>query len=327
MTKIQWTNSTWNPVHGCTHAGSPSCDHCYARRMSKRLAGRYGYPPAPDNFKVTLRPDRLEQPLKWRKPRKIFVCSMSDLFHDDVPSAFIASIWTVMQIAHAQRGHIFQVLTKRPARMLEFVSDFTAWEAPDGETGRDICLGIWLGVTVENQAAANERIPLLLQTPAAVRFVSAEPLLEQIDLDKLDQPTGDRIMGLYGWHKAITLERVYGLDWVITGGETGPGARPSHPDWCRSLRDQCQAAGVDFFFKQWGEWWPVNHDHTTGNNVGPSTKSCWVDIRGNSFPRYSAMFHDPHKMYCIGSKRAGHKLDGVEWRQMPEVTQGDVTNG
>lgn len=299
-TKISWTNETWNPVHGCSHAGSPGCDHCYARRMSKRLAGRYGYPPAPDNFKVTLRPDRLEQPLKWRKPRRIFVCSMSDLFHDDVPFMFIGQVMSVAALAMQRHGHVFQFLTKRPARMLEFCHSgyLTArgWSK----------LPFWLGVTVENQQTADERIPLLLQTPAVVRFVSAEPLLSAVDLSKQPKlPVG------YRGQMLIDYSYLAYLDWVIVGGETGPGARPMHPNWARGLKCQCQAADIPYFHKSNGAWLPGTHPHngSVRNHGYFCADGKWIN---RSEQRSTSIY-----MCRVGSKRAGHLLDGKAWRQMP----------
>lgn len=235
-TKIEWVTNpngtmgeTWNPVTGCTPK-SEGCQNCYARRMSKRLAGRCGYP-KDDPFQVTLHPERLEEPLRWKKPRQVFVCSMSDIFHPDVPDEYIARVWETMNNASQ---HTFIVLTKRPQRMKEFLSRL-GWYIHDRENepaearwgGKYTLKNVWIGVTAENQARADERIPVLLQIPAAKRFVSVEPMLGPVDLSYF----------------------INSLDWVICGGETGPGARPMHPDWVRSLRDQCQKAGTPFFLK------------------------------------------------------------------------------
>jgi len=232
MTKIEWTHRegttgvTWNPIAGCTKI-SEGCAHCYAERMATRLKGRFGYP-EDEPFRVTLHPDRLSEPRKWRKPRTVFVCSMGDLFHEVVPGTFIHHIWIQMALC---RDHTFLVLTKRPERMAELVPALNNYEHGTPNN-------VWLGVTAENQQRANERIPLLLQTPAAVRFVSIEPMLGPVDL-RWYLGTGEMLSSHY-------------LDWVIVGGESGPGARPMHPDWARGVRDQCAAAGVPFFFKQWG---------------------------------------------------------------------------
>lgn len=214
-TKIEWTDETWNPVTGCRPI-SEGCQNCYAKRMANRLRGRYGYP-ADDPFRVTFHPDKLGQPLKWKKPKRIFVCSMGDLF-----AAHFDTIRKVLTQPKTPSGkkHTYMILTKRPLRMLEFYSTYP-WYTEDNQN-------IWLGVTAENQAMADERIPVLLQIPAAVRFVSVEPMLEPVDI----RP----------W--------IYALDWVICGAETGPGARPMKLEWARDLRDQCKAAGVPFFFKK-----------------------------------------------------------------------------
>uniref|UniRef100_A0A6M3J5Y6 Uncharacterized protein n=1 Tax=viral metagenome TaxID=1070528 RepID=A0A6M3J5Y6_9ZZZZ len=242
-TKITWTDETWNPITGCTKI-SEGCAHCYAARMAKRLAGRHGYPEAPHEFDVTMHHDRLDQPLQWKKPRRVFVCSMSDLFHDDVPWQFISEVFAVM----AQTKHTFQVLTKRP-RNLNTWQGWSGWLEPR----------VWLGVTAENQHRANKRIPLLLQTPAAVRFVSVEPMLGPVDLDRFlpyktdsgasDPNTGAGINVLYP-----------GLDWVICGCESGPGRRPMKLEWAIDLVRQCQSAGVSIFVKQIEIDGVVSHD-------------------------------------------------------------------
>jgi protein gp37 len=312
-TKIELTDETWNPVHGCTKISS-GCRNCYAERMSRRLAGRYGYPPTPDNFKVTLRHDRLVEPLKWRKPRMVFVCSMGDLFHRNVDDDFLNMVFGVMLMGGQ---HTFQVLTKRPHRVLDFLTtNFRrrkVWESMrglffrlSGTCGRPMNYGdviwplpnVWLGVTAENQQTADERIPLLLQTPAAVRFVSCEPLLGPISLQEYIGASS------YDWwsESGPVYPGEQPLDWTIVGGETGPGARPTHPDWFRSLRDQCQAAGMSYFHKQNGEWQGADQSNDT---LKPST------------PEH--VFEDGTICFRVGKKRAGHLLDGREWREMPEV--------
>jgi protein gp37 len=205
--------------------------------MARRLAGRCGYPEAPNHFDVTLRPDRLDEPLHWRKSRRVFVVSMGDLFHSDVPYSYINQVFEVMEQAPQ---HTFQVLTKRPRRMLEYLH---WWQEMEG-CAFDMP-NVWLGVTAENQEMADKRVPALLNCPAAVRFVSCEPLLGEIDLRR--------------WLVSLFNPSATRLDWVIVGGESGHGARPMHPDWARSLRDQCQDAGVAFFFKQIGTAWAKLH--------------------------------------------------------------------
>jgi protein gp37 len=208
---IEWTDATWNPVTGCTKI-SPGCKHCYAERLAKRLKamGNRNYW---NGFEVTLQPHMLPLPLAWKRPRRIFVNSMSDLFHKDVPLAYIQEVFAVMGRAS---WHQYQMLTKRSERLLE-LSPQLPW-APQ----------TWMGVSVESNDYA-ERIDHLRQTGAAVKFLSIEPLLGP--LTKLD---------------------LRDIDWVIVGGESGPGARPMDQAWVTSIRDQCRAAGVAFFFKQWG---------------------------------------------------------------------------
>ncbi len=239
MNKIGWTDCTWNPVTGCTPI-SVGCTRCWASRMSKRLAGRYGYPPAPHNFDVTLHPDRLEEPLHWKKPRRIFVCSMGDLFHEDVPDEFICKVFSQMAMASSCNGHIFQVLTKRAERMYHFMkaveADIEEQKKPiynaDGTTTHRVVWAfpfryIRLGVSVSNQAMVDEYIPWLLKTPAAVRFVSAEPLLGAINF--LQFPTwyqwgcsGRDGRGIH--HHDNHCQIPYNQ--IIVGAETGSGARP-----------------------------------------------------------------------------------------------------
>jgi protein gp37 len=234
---IEWTNATWNPLVGCTQV-SAGCDHCYALTLhEKRHKAWLGgtFPTAPAQYhkpfsKVQLIPARLEDPLRWRQPRMIFVNSVSDLFHADVPDEYILNVFSVMEAARS-RGHVFQVLTKRPQRMMRWVTkhrDWVDYAAGEGEYLRRYG-HVWLGTSVENQEAAF-RLDFLARTPAAVRFVSAEPLLGPIDLHR--------------W--------MPGLDWIITGGESGPGYRPCDPQWVHALRDQAKFAGAKFFFKQWG---------------------------------------------------------------------------
>lgn len=256
-TGIEWTDATWNPVTGCTKV-SHGCKNCYAKYQAwPRLSVMPNTVYTGREFEqIACHPERLDQPLRWTKPRMIFVNSMSDLFHPDVPEPFIRAVFAIM--AQAKR-HTFQVLTKRPGRMREILK---RWEQ-DGLTLREgrgaVLPNVWLGVSVEDQAAADERIPLLLDTPSAVRWISAEPLLGPVDLRNL-QP-GDppiEINALAGTHGVIRPHRgeCTKVDWVVVGGESGPKARPMHTAWARSLRDQCAAEGVPFLFKQWGEWAP-----------------------------------------------------------------------
>jgi protein gp37 len=223
-TGIEWTQVTWNPITGCDRV-SEGCDHCYALVLARRLKAmgnpRYQIDGVPKTsgpgFGLTVHWDKFEEPLGWTKPRLVFVNSMSDLFHPLVPVEAIERIFLVMEKAHA---HTFQVLTKRPGRMASVLSRIRPEPIPN----------VWLGTSVEDQRWAEVRLPALLRTPAAVRFVSCEPLLGPLDLDR--------------WLDS--------LDWVIVGGESGPRARPMDPEWVRTLRNQCIARGVSFFFKQWG---------------------------------------------------------------------------
>lgn len=263
---IEWTEATWNPTVGCTHV-SPGCDNCYAARLaSGRLKHLPTYAGLADGGKfngtVRLIADRLDQPLRWKTPRMVFVNSMSDLFHDDVPDSFIAEVFGRM--AAVQR-HTFQVLTKRHGRMRSLLNrpDFRdevyehAWAYdqqgiydPFGQDpGWWPLPNVWLGVSVENQRWADIRIPALLDTPAAVRFLSCEPLLGPVDVGRW-VGCGDPA------HRHTGSCALFGADhrigWVITGGESGQGARMASNDWFRTIRDQCTAAGVAYFHKQNG---------------------------------------------------------------------------
>jgi len=213
--KIEWTDRTWEPVQGCTKV-SDGCRNCYAERLAKGRMKRF----YPEGFgKVILREDKLDQPLHWRKPSKIFVCSRSDLFHPDVPEKFIDRVFFVMTNPFSNvQIHTFQILTKRPERILN-----GTW-LPEWKH-------IWLGVSVEDQKTADERIPILLQIPAAVRFVSYEPAL------------GPVVFPEYWFPKT-------NIDGVILGGESGPGARPMKLEWARNVKNQCEVAGVPLFIKQ-----------------------------------------------------------------------------
>lgn len=286
---IDWTDYVWNPVTGCTPI-SAGCQNCYAKRMAETgLRGICGYP-ADDPFRVTLHPKRLNEPLKWKSPKTIFLCSMGDLFHEDVPFEYVTKIFKSM-FAYIFDGsltrHLYIWLTKRPDRMKEYLEhhapvpafshqSFEQWKPPN----------LWLGVTAENQATADERIPILLDIPAAKHFVSVEPMLEPVNISKFIGPYSCLNCGYVG--ADITCNSHNGGDdtcpecnchdefgflesdpyifdgnnigWVIAGAETGPGARPMNPDWARSLRDQCQAAEVPFFFKKMSNGAPIPED-------------------------------------------------------------------
>lgn len=317
-TQIEWADAVWNPVTGCTPI-SEGCEHCYARRMAYRLRGRYGYPE--DNpFCVTLHPERLGEPRKISGDgKRIFVCSMGDLFHPSVPDEFIARVWAVMQL---EVRHYFIVLTKRPERLLEIyprLQELMEIHAEDSLKQAAPCTygpwplpNVWIGVTAENQQRADERIPILLQIPAAVHWVSCEPLLGPIDLSPwlkdwscpVCSGTGVVRFGMATKRCPKQCHRSWKegcqLHWVICGGETGPNARPMHPDWVRSLRDQCQAASVPFFFKHWGEW---REDSFAWANLSSRPS---IDVHGTCFVR-------------IGRKTAGRLLDGRTWDEFPQA--------
>lgn len=322
-TGIEWTEATWNPVTGCDKV-SDGCNNCYAESIAHRFDGTPAYP---NGFAVTLRPERLELPLRWKRPRRIFVNSMSDLFHDQVPDNYIAHVFAVMAVAHE---HTFQVLTKRHGRMrsllsgdfrdqvAEEITDMMARATPPGrywpvkydrttDDGFNVwgpatwpLPNVWLGVSTENQQWADIRIPALLDTPAAVRFISAEPLLGPLSI-----------------FASSKIDRDPGLDWVIGGGESGRGARPMHPDWVRALRSECSFNGVPFLFKQWGEWRPYltprdgfvePHAYVNAETGHVATEEDALNAPGNWTG-----------VYRFGKHRAGRELDGQTWDQYPAV--------
>lgn len=328
MSKIEWTEKTWNPIVGCSVI-SPGCTNCYAMKTAHRL----GRNPSTPHYAGLTRDSRsgpvwtgemrqapaevLTAPLRRLKPTTWFVNSMSDLFHEDVPNEWIDQVFAVMALCPQHR---FQVLTKRADRMRDyFIFDegFGRWgyiehdarriaNIPGGKTlahyGERNLPNVWLGVSAEDQTRADERIPQLLATPAAVRFISAEPLLGPVDFNCIPRPASwptpqdDISDGI------CSLRYMNGpsIDWVIVGGESGSSARPMHPDWAREIRDQCTAASVPFFFKQWGEFVSVSEVEGPGDH--------------HKFP-------DGATVRRTGKKLAGRTLDGRTWDQMPEAGQ------
>jgi protein gp37 len=285
-TGIQWTDQTWNPITGCDKI-SAGCAHCYATDIAKRF---WGDRPFSD---VQFHPERLQQPLRWRKPRMVFVNSMSDLFHESVTDEQLNQVFDVMA---ATQYHTYQILTKRPERMLEFMATKKLWP-------QEKLPNVWLGVTVENQRTADQRIPLLLQTPAAVRFLSCEPLLETVNLmpyfvnvrHQQHPTTQERrliteIEGeLIDGHELVNFGQTSPkhrkpVDWVIAGGESGPKARPCHLPWIQSIVDQCAEAKVPCFVKQTGSKPWENDDQevlVTGKGGDPEE---WARL-GYHWPR------------------------------------------
>lgn len=314
QTKIEWADAVWNPVTGCTPV-SEGCANCYARRFAQRMRGRFGYP-KDDPFRVKLHRRRLEEPLRWRKPMRIFVCSMGDLFHPDVPADFICHVYHVMKEA---KQHTFIVLTKRPERIVPVLY----WEKGGFYLGGgDYIPNVWHLTSVENQEAANRRIPALLELRKAsngwpVLGVSVEPMLGPVDLlgptlcaypyKSRCNPAGCEDWGMCRGEE-LKQSWLYHLNWVIVGGETGPNARPIHPDWVRSLRDHCQAAGVPFFFKQWGEW-----------QFTKLTEP--LDVRNKETGDFETWPAGKEVFRRVGRKVAGRLLDGRVWDEYPEVGQ------
>lgn len=388
-TSIEWTDATWNPTRGCRRK-SPGCLNCYAEVIAARFSGEgLAYeglaemtPSGPRwTGKARFVGEHLADPLRWQRPRRIFVDSTSDLFFEAFTNEQIAAVFGVMAAA---RQHTFQVLTKRPERAVEWFkwaerADIAkhAIEALRGyvETGCGSAFdpdawplpNVWLGVSVEDQRRADERIPLLLQAPGAVRFLSMEPLLGQVDLSEWMAPMStcgscnavhagepdvcpscgrDDLITTWGaqehedllsgaryapspeelragvWSDGI-LTRPQ-IDWVICGGESGHGARPMHPAWARSLRDQCAEAGVPFLFKQWGEWAPVltkeeaESNERRGLAERMTGRTRWLNTAGG----HGYHGDDVTLVRRVGKKAAGRELDGRTHDAFPEVTRG-----
>jgi protein gp37 len=347
-TGIAWTDSTWNVVTGCTKI-SQGCAHCYAELTAARLQ-RMGSKRYRDGFAVRFHPDVLREPMKWRAPRRIFVCSMADLFHKDVTDRQRAAIWCVMA---SRPDHTFQVLTKRAQEMKRWFSwleematkaadvfpeDHQNWRRAHVLRAAAIDFGIavpdyafledqgWplrnveVGVTVENEEQAEARLLYLMACPAAVRFASLEPLLEDVDLT----PWLDERPGCDGGAPHEDCEQCYPatrkLDWAIVGGESGPDARPMHPDWVRSVRDQCHAAMVPVFLKQWGAYRPkAAGEHYTGKLWGV------LDRDGDWFPQTTPWNgnvgedSETGEVRMVGSEtpHALLEIDGKTWAQFP----------
>jgi protein gp37 len=343
-TSIEWTDKTWNPIRGCSRISS-GCKFCYAERLAARGLPGLNSPTTGQPFaimtpsgprwtgKVELIESKLLEPLEWKKPCRVFVNSMSDLFHADLPDEAIDRVFAVMALT----PHItYQVLTKRADRLMRYfrdpaevnrrryqvLMDTRIW-GPDSRrsvlaegdgrlhsrawTAKNTfatLLNVWLGVSVEDQATADERIPNLLQAPAAVRFVSYEPALGPVNFRRI-------LWKGHSHYDALTLGMENGghvlprLDWIICGGESGPGARPMHPDWARSVRDQCQAAGVAFFFKQWGEW-----GMTAEHGFGGYERRAFHVFRG---PNRTGV-----EMLHLGKAKTGRLLDGRTWDEFPK---------
>ena len=298
---IEWTDATWNPVTGCTKV-SEGCRNCYMFRTVPRQGQ--------DPEVVVLHPDRLDQPLHWKQPRRIFVNSLSDLFHENVPDEFIEQVFAVMALTPQ---HTYQILTKRPTRMRDLMNRDAEHWADMINSHAGVLMhwdkmpdrfdwpmnNLWLGVSGEDQKTFEERWKVLRETPAARRFLSLEPLLGGIDLQS------------ELWEH---LTEWVWPDWIIVGGESGPGARPMHPAWVRGIRDQCQSAGIPFFFKQWGEWAPAF------STLGP-VKFFWSDgvIKDEYEPRLDSRLC-MHAIERIGKREAGRLLDGREWNEFPGLS-------
>lgn len=353
-TKIEWADATVNAINGCS-VTSPGCSHCYAMKLAgtriRNHPTRQGLTIDSKagpvwNGEVRLHEPALLQPLTWKKPRRIFWNAHGDTFHENVPDEWIDRIFAVAALTPQ---HTHMILTKRSARMREYV------KTREGMGNAEICRAInaipygignrkgaleiplpnmWLGVSVEDQTRADERIPDLLATPAAVRFISAEPLLGPVDLACIKHPdvAGASIEVLKGfewsppdrqfqisvpmpprnWTAGIGLSRI---NWVIAGGESGHGARPMHPDWARSLRDQCAAAGVPFHFKQWGEWRDQG-GHVPIPRRNHQSHICYLDKDSGKCKPNPNRFSD-ETMIRLGKGKSGRLLDGVEHNGMP----------
>jgi len=401
-TKIEWTDATWNPITGCAVV-SPGCTNCYAMKLAgtrlKNHPSRKGLTKDTKGGpvwtgEVRFNREWLDQPLRWTKPRMIFVCAHGDLFAEGVPEEWIDEVFAVMALS-AQ--HTFQVLTKRPERMRDYaremercleddVAEFQRrWGNAAAEVSGSPCAAgaiedrewplpnVWFGVSVEDRKRAEERIPILLETPAAIRWISAEPLLGDIDgkrwlptRRKAFRPGGEPFLAPHFYmtkcehchwtgsselfdeisygddadvacpscHRIILADELRTIDWVVAGGESGPGARPMHPDWARALRDQCAAAGVPFLFKQWGNWreacsdwrdYEGNHieimpDTDEGEALFDDATDRLISADGRLFTPDTLPPDTPARLIeRITKKAAGRLLDGIEHNGFPEV--------
>lgn len=356
---IEWTDATWTVVTGCSKV-SPGCAHCYAETLTERFAGsrNTGWPGrflpwTPDNAaeNVVLHPERMEWPLRWKSPRRIFVTSMGDLFHELVPDEFIDRVFAVMALSPQ---HTYQVLTKRPQRMRDYIN--ASWggtfEPPEeradivnhaarelmferqNAAGRtrvadELALGdfrwplpnVWLGTSVENQRWAEERIPFLLETPAAVRFLSCEPLLGPVRLRLLGRVGAaiDALTGDVSRNGEIYASAPGSIGWVIVGGESGPEARPMHSDWVRDLRDQSRATGVPFFFKQWGAWQRGSDFRDDAMVMARDGRLVEPEAVQRTFSSADPWTLGLEYVRRVGKAQAGRELDGRTWDEMPAM--------
>lgn len=362
-TTIEWADKTWSPIIGCDRV-SPGCDSCYAISTA-RIRESNPHPSIAAAFAgttqdtdhgvdwsgtVNLLEDRLTEPMRWKTGRKVFVNSLSDLFHKNVPDDFIAKAFATMALTPQ---HSYQVLTKRHARMRALLSrrDFAvAVRTEMYALDRDATLSLdevwplpnlWLGVSVEDQHWADIRIPALLDTPAAVRWISAEPLLGPVDLKQAVRTMGSQrghgLTASYVHAGGCCEHQLHGINWVVAGGESGPKARPMHPDWARRLRNQCTAASIPFLFKQWGTWGveaPLDDKGSilnTRRGMGVTVADDGTvyqpgDLAYPDGPRYGEAVRANHSrahltaMYRLGKKAAGRELDGREHNAFPAVT-------
>ncbi|AZZ92787.1 DUF5131 family protein [Hahella sp. KA22] len=334
-TTIEWTGSTWNIITGCSFK-SPGCTNCYAMKLAgsrlKNHPSRAGLTTLAKsgpvwNGQVRFNEQWADLPMRWTKPRMIFVCAHGDLFHESVPDEWILRVWEVMKEA---KQHTFQVLTKRADRMHKLLN----------QLGPPLS-NVWLGVSTENQETANNRIPKLLGTPAAVRWISAEPLLGALDLTnmpwRLNGVSGEVVKTMNALTGETTAldplfnrrEQLPSINWVVVGGESGQNARPMHPIWAESLRDQCQRANVPFFFKQWGSWAPRSKCWNAGTDFSSLDPQCrrWPHVirLGEHGRNTRHLSHCDDKagrevyMQNVGKKLSGRTLDGRTWDEFPEV--------
>lgn len=323
QTSIEWTQKVWNPTVCCDKV-SAGCKNCYAEVMHKRLMvmqpKKYSKPFL--TGAMPYEPDLLK-PLSWKKPVRIFANSMSDLFHKDIPFGYIDKVFAIMACCPQ---HTFQILTKRPERMKQYFSTMITtsmirWKnlayeltgqliAEEGEWEFPLP-NVWLGTSVEDQATADERIPHLLQVPAAIRWLSCEPLLGQINLRLFSGHVLNHKLD----HLAAGKGKDSGIHWVVTGGESGHKARPMHPDWPRNLRNQCKDAKIPFFFKQWGEWAP--------SNLFADGKS--RDCKGaRSDGSIGSAFGAKEILVKVGKNKSGRLLDGKEHNEYPAISKKSV---
>lgn len=337
-TKIEWCDHTWNPWEGCQKVG-PGCDHCYAETRNARFGGGQAPNWGPGAPRRRTSDANWRKPLQWQaqaaefqakhgRRQRVFCASLADVFDNQVPTQWRIDMFNLIaatpdldwllltkRIGNA-KAMMDQVARHQPIPMQRADTDSMSWQPMEN---------VWIGATITSQAEADRDIPKLLAVPARVRFLSMEPLLGPVNLTRVSPgvfaATANALTGIWKWDGGPKKKEAPPLDWVIVGGESGPGARPMHPDWALSLRDQCASAGVPFLFKQWGEWQIASAANGHHDSDMERNAAHWVDMDGAMHKPSSLGLNNPFAMVKVGKKAAGRLLDGVEHNGFPEVSK------